>query len=334
MCNKHVKDIDKNIMLSVIIPVYNAAKYLDECIRSVVSQTYNKLEIILVDDGSTDTSGEICDAWENKDDRIKVIHIKNAGVSHARNVGIELSTGRYLTFVDSDDWIEKDMYHCMMQTIQCMDSELCIGGLVEDYPGKTINNSNILEEERISLKREDIIKTMFSVEHKKLFSWYLVDKIFSRRVIQEVRLNESISYGEDMLFMWQVLKNISNGIYIPLFKYHYRMHSASATHIKMNKNMLSEFRAMDEIVKDISTETAEIQSAIKMLHLRKKILAIRLMIKVNPAEYKEQICHFQKDIRNNWRILLLKKGISFMARLGIIYCCLPFKVCLIGKILI
>ena len=96
-------------MISIIIPVYNVSKYLDKCLQSVVSQTYSNIQIILVNDGSTDNSGEICERWKKKDNRIEVIHKKNGGLSNARNVGIEKAQGKYLMFVDSDDIISIDL---------------------------------------------------------------------------------------------------------------------------------------------------------------------------------------------------------------------------------
>ena len=97
-------------LISVILPVYNVQQYLEKCIESVVNQTYKNLEIILIDDGSTDMSGKICDEFAEKDGRIKVIHSKNGGVSAARNIGLDIATGEYIGFVDSDDWIESQMY--------------------------------------------------------------------------------------------------------------------------------------------------------------------------------------------------------------------------------
>ena len=93
-------------LISVIVPVYNVARYLNKCMKSIVNQTYKNLEIILINDGSTDNSGEICDEWKERDRRIKVMHKENTGVADTRNVGVERSVGRYITFVDSDDYID------------------------------------------------------------------------------------------------------------------------------------------------------------------------------------------------------------------------------------
>lgn len=108
------KNVD-NILLSIIVPVYNAEKYLSRCIESLIIQTHKALEIILIDDGSQDNSSIICDDYKDRDERIKVIHQKNGGVSKARNVGLEYANGEYIAFVDSDDWVEPEMYEKLLQ---------------------------------------------------------------------------------------------------------------------------------------------------------------------------------------------------------------------------
>ena len=102
-------------LISVIVPVYKVEPYLDKCVRSIVDQTYQNLEIILVDDGSPDRCGEICDAWAAKDSRIRVIHKENGGLSDARNAGMAVATGKYMGFVDSDDYIAPDMYRLLLE---------------------------------------------------------------------------------------------------------------------------------------------------------------------------------------------------------------------------
>lgn len=117
--------MQENQLISVIVPVYNVEKYLDKCIESIVSQSYTNLEIILVDDGSTDNSGEKCDIWAKKDDRISVIHKENGGLGNARNVGMCHANGEWIGFVDSDDFIEKNMYELLYST--CMENNADLG---------------------------------------------------------------------------------------------------------------------------------------------------------------------------------------------------------------
>lgn len=110
--------------ISVIVPVYNVEDYLEECINSILGQTYKNLEIILVDDGSTDNSSKICDIYEKKDKRIKVIHKENGGLSSARNEGLKYRTGEYISFVDSDDFIDKTMYEKLYSAIKKYDADV------------------------------------------------------------------------------------------------------------------------------------------------------------------------------------------------------------------
>lgn len=126
-------------LLSVIVPVYNMEKYLEECVESILSQTYKKVELILVDDGSTDTSGMICDKYEEKDSRVKVIHKKNEGPIKARCTGVEAAGGDYVTFVDSDDWIKDNTYERLMEAAEKAD--VVVSGITIYY-----NENNMVEE--------------------------------------------------------------------------------------------------------------------------------------------------------------------------------------------
>lgn len=135
-------------LISVIVPVYNVESYLDRCISSIVQQTYQNLEIILVDDGSTDRSGAICDAWQQKDKRIRVIHKKNGGVSSSRNTGMEQAQGRFWGFVDSDDYIAPDMYEYLYN--HRVDGGVCACGFIEveeRQRKKKANRRHVMAEE-------------------------------------------------------------------------------------------------------------------------------------------------------------------------------------------
>ena len=124
-------------LISVIVPIYNVEAYLDKCISSIMTQTYTNLEILLVDDGSTDRSSEMCDAYACIDSRIKVIHKVNGGQSSARNVALEVCCGKYISFVDGDDWIEADMYSVLVEQLEKLDADLAICGR---YDGDEYSN--------------------------------------------------------------------------------------------------------------------------------------------------------------------------------------------------
>jgi len=133
------KASNDNPLISVIVPVYNVEKYLDKCVQSIVEQTYKNLEIILVDDGSPDNCPKMCDDWAKKDKRIKVIHKKNGGLSDARNKGIDKSCGKYITFIDSDDYVEPNYVEFLYKNLKTSNADISMGKQYVRYTKKTIN---------------------------------------------------------------------------------------------------------------------------------------------------------------------------------------------------
>ena len=147
--------MEQDYLISIIIPVYNVEKYLRKCLDSIINQTYKKLEIILIDDGSTDNSGKICEEYAKKDDRIIVIHKENAGVSSARNRGIELANGKYIGFIDSDDWIEENMYETLYQNLLQFDVDIsmCNYSIIRNHK-KTFHKHDLEDGILIDNKKE------------------------------------------------------------------------------------------------------------------------------------------------------------------------------------
>ena len=211
------------IKITVIVPVYNVEKYLDRCIKSILNQTFADFELLLLDDGSTDLSGNICDKYAKKDNRIIVKHKKNQGVSATRNLGIDIAKGKYIVFIDSDDWVEIDYLEKMYLKIEEMKVPLLITGHVEDKNNIT-TNPFIPNKEKIYKRKE--IQLEFLKQEK--FMWTIYDKMFSRELISEKRFDDTLKIAEDMYFLWNILKKTNNIGYMPLYKYHYDT-SASST---------------------------------------------------------------------------------------------------------
>ena len=132
------------VQVSVIIPIYNVEKYLEDCINSILEQTFQNYEAILVDDGSTDKCGEICDEYAKKDSRIKVVHTENQGLSEARNTGILLAKGKYLAFVDSDDFVRNDFLQKLYEAIEKSEADICEANFVYAFTEKNIKAQIIL----------------------------------------------------------------------------------------------------------------------------------------------------------------------------------------------
>ena len=201
--------------------MYNVAPYLDECIASVINQTYQDWECFLVDDGSTDDSGLICDKWAINDSRIKVIHQANQGVSVARNHGIEASSGEYIAFIDSDDWVEPNYLSAMI--IQTPGTDIIVSGQIREYEdGHTIiykpdaNDKFIISSEEAAKFNNLNIKSLLYAPHEKLFRIDIIKR-------NNLSFQVGCSYGEDLQFVYSYLEYVNAIGTIDHALYHYRM---------------------------------------------------------------------------------------------------------------
>lgn len=221
--------------LTVIVPVYNAERYLPKCIESILNQTYSNLEVILIDDGSTDMSGEICDHYAKVDERVKVIHCENAGVVSSRLKGIELASGEVVTFVDSDDWIESDMYSYMMDVYKRHNPDMVSSGLIiEDETGGVIQQEFDLYDEGGYLpeQMEEVIikEMMWSEEYgKRRITSSVCNKLFKLEGLKKVAsdIDISLTIGEDAAITYPYIAMSSSIFIINRGWYHYIKRSCS-----------------------------------------------------------------------------------------------------------
>ncbi len=194
-------------MVSVIVPVYNVAPYLKRCVDSLQNQTYRDLEIILVDDGSTDNSGQLCDEFASTDNRIRVIHKENGGLSDARNAGIKVAEGEYIGFLDSDDWVDTHMYEDMIRAALQYQAPLVITGMSRIYENGYRNNQFILEHE-VVLSGDAIVSQYLK---QGMFSTSVCDKLF-RRDLLEHRCFPVGKLYEDAPVLFDVLCSIHKAV--------------------------------------------------------------------------------------------------------------------------
>ena len=204
--------------ISVIVPIYNVEKYLCKCVDSIINQTYKNLEIILVDDGSPDNCGEICDEYALKDDRIKVIHKENGGLSDARNAGMAIATGDYLGFVDSDDWIEYNMYERLIENLIKFGADISVGGVADvletDGGYKQFKTTYDGKIRNYILSKEDAMKKYF------LGSWSAWDKIYKKDVFNDIRFPKG-EINEDEAIVLQLLDRCNRICYTNEVFYNY-----------------------------------------------------------------------------------------------------------------
>lgn len=211
-------------MISVIVPSYNVAPYLERCVNSLVSQTYRDLEIILVDDGSTDDTGKLCDQIAGSDSRIKVIHKENGGLSDARNAGIDFARGEYYSFIDGDDFIEPDTYEKMIAEMQNPDVSIVAGGfIVTDIQG---NTSIRVIPERQQLTKEEAFMDLFVGEN--YISQSSCNKLFRSRLFENIRYKKGI-INEDMEVLPRLLDVGQDVILLDKAIYHYIKKPGSIT---------------------------------------------------------------------------------------------------------
>lgn len=220
--------------VSVIIPVYKSEAYLDTCVQSILSQSYRDLELILVDDGSPDRCGAMCDAWAARDSRVRVIHKPNGGVCSARNAGLDAAKGDYIAFVDSDDWLDPEMYAVMMAQVREYGCDVVMCDCVKEHSGRPELYTHDIRPgfyDRAALETEYFphLLMMEHVEYPATISnWVMV---FRRELAQDIRYLTGVRYSEDLLFGAQLMYRAKSFCYLKgQAFYHYRMNPASATH--------------------------------------------------------------------------------------------------------
>ena len=214
-------------LVSIIIPVYNVEKYLDKCIASVVGQTYHNLQIILIDDGSTDRSPDICDGWKERDSRITVIHQPNGGLSRARNAGLKVATGEFIGFVDSDDWVEPEMYEILLSAMAETDADIAVCNYQCEHEGSQVV---IQKPESPSQKIYTAVEVLELILSWKSFIRSVVwNKLFMRELLTNHLFPEGKIY-EDSFWTPQVIGCSKKIVTIDLSLYHYLFRGESLSH--------------------------------------------------------------------------------------------------------
>lgn len=215
----------KEPLISVIVPIYQSEEFLEKCLESIINQTYKNLEIILVDDGSPDNCPYICDEYKKKDKRIKVIHKENEGVSAARNDGIKIATGEYIGYVDSDDWIESNMYSVLYDNMQKYNADISICALERrtgyDYK---INNSNVKIE---TYNQEKYLLRFFKIGYQQI-EYYPPNKLFKRNLIEENQFPIGLT-SEDVFGTYKAVLKANKIVKTTEVLYNYRFNENGIT---------------------------------------------------------------------------------------------------------
>lgn len=231
-------------LISIIIPVYNVEAYINKCIDSLLKQRYSNIEVLLVDDGSTDNSGKICDDYAKQDKRICVVHKENGGVSSARNTGLKLVKGDYIAWVDPDDWIEEDMFSYLIENAITYSADITICARIERYPDKSVIKG--LSELSI-LNTEEALSKLF--EDKDLGS-YLWDKLWRKELFEDIVFPEGKVF-EDIAVVYKVFGRANRILCLPEAKYNYLQRTDSIVGSQKLKSRIARFDAEYERLNNV-----------------------------------------------------------------------------------
>ena len=219
-----------NSLISIIVPVYNVEKYLEKCVESIINQTYKNLQIILVDDGSKDNSGKICDEFKLKDDRIEVIHKTNGGLSDARNAGLKIAKGDYIGFVDSDDYVEKDMFETFLSLIEKYNADISIVSYYEFENGKFVEKDYTNE-----LIKMNSLEGLKQILIDKKIPNYSCNKLFKRNLFNDIKFPVGKKF-EDIATTYRFFEKANLIIFKDVAKYYYIRRENSITKRKTYDN--------------------------------------------------------------------------------------------------
>ena len=305
----------ENPLISIIVPVYNADMYLPACLDSILNQTYRELEVILIDDGSVDNSGKICDEYAQKDSRIKVIHKQNGGVSKARNDGLKMASGQYIGFIDGDDTIHPEMFEALYRNLLENDVDISICDFEMVYSDKSVHSNP--KDLRMRFSSHDAIKTILSGGY---FQGHLCNKLFKSEVLKDIFFDEDIYVYEDILVVIKALMNSKAVFFDSTPYYHYYMRESSACHTAFTYKRYSAHTACERILALITESDREnkeelIEYAYASLLLCNAVFLQKLYY--DKSSRKE----FCKPVRNNIKNAFAFKHIKhlgLMRRIGII----------------
>lgn len=283
----------ENNKVSVIIPVFNAELYLEQCIESVINQTYKEIEIILINDGSEDESGKICDKYAQEDQRIIVIHKKNGGVSSARNAGLKSSTGNYIMFVDSDDWLDSNAVNTLVKIQNKNEYEIIMFGSYREnlILGKTIE---MKEEERSFDKENEIRKILPTlIKGEKINS--LWNKIYKSSLIKDndIIFDEALNIAEDLLFNFQAFLNAESFYVLDQSFYHYMIRDEESLTKRHNPKKYEMLMFVNNYMqKELSKDPIYSKALQASQHIRIKNIyscLLDLFLKYYPLSIKEKL---------------------------------------------
>ena len=282
-------NLSENPLVTILVPCYNVEQYLEKCADSIINQNYTNLQIVMIDDGSTDRTWDILLRIATRDKRVNVYHQSNCGVAETRNNLLQHIKGEYVLFIDSDDWIEPNMVRFLIDELLRNNADLSICGLV--YNNDPISNDYT---KRIMNKDETIRTFLF---HKDL-TGSLCNKLVKTSLLHNLSFNKEISYGEDALFCWNFLQRINTVVMTDRQLYHYRMNQESISHQTFGDKKLTGYKVWETINRQVAESYPQY---VDIALARWGIESMYLIRQASHSNYKKDsnIEQLQQTVRQN-----------------------------------
>lgn len=284
--------------VSILVPVYNAEKYLEQCLDSIVNQTYQNLQVVLINDGSSDRSSEICRYFANNYPYIELYEQSNSGVGETRNRLLEKIRGKYFLFVDSDDWMEPEMVEILVDVLESSDTDIAICDKIVES-GKVTHNE---------LKRQIIPEIWDQKKAVELFLYHerfngsLWNKLIKTDIAKDIKFDSTVSYGEDALFVWGCLQNANSISVIDIKLYHYRINQESISHQKFGAKKLSSHKVWNTFAKETACKWPEFTEIAKANYAVCDFWLLVFAAK-DSYPYDDNIRLFKNNLKNHLSIV-------------------------------
>lgn len=287
--------------ISVIVPVYNAVRYLHRCVDSILAQTFTDFELLLINDGSKDNSGRICDEFATKDARVRVFHKKNGGVSSARNLGLDNAKGEYIMFVDSDDYMFPQMCELMKTTMEMKKADMVVCGTTETGGGywRPVEDKDytlvLLKENFVELLRTELLSPPWN-------------KIFKHSIIGKLRFYEDISFGEDLMFNLGYICKCGNVSFIKESPFFHEKDNACSLVVKFNRNRLTDI----EKVWTTITQFVPCEPSLYNKYYRDIVVSVRQLLRSDNYSWTSK-----KEILREWHNICHLKELDLSGYNGV-----------------
>ena len=301
-------------LISVIVPIYKVEQYLEKCIDSIINQTYKNLEIILVDDGSPDNCGKICDEYSKEDNRIKVIHKKNGGLSDSRNKGLNISSGNYVVFIDSDDYIDTNMIEKLYNKLIETNSDICICDFIREF--ENFSKYNNFEKKYFCVEGNEKFKCLYN--QYNVVSTVQWNKLYKKNIFDSIKF-EVGKINEDEFIVFDEFEKANKIIYVLEPLYYYRQRQNSIMNSKFNIKRYDAIEALEKRIEKLKEKGLYELLTLNYIKIFNNILSITSMsIDSELSKSDKLVLKNYNEKMKKYAKILLKEKISFTIKIKIL----------------